>query len=138
MSTTTRFLRVGPIDGDMFILPEGVALTRARQLSDDLRAVIYVADEATKDNVETFKPADPFKPGDLVRLRLTTTRGEWLEGVEPGTEGTVLDEEAVGYFPDSAYVEFVTDLGKVVVLECAPQWLELVSRNDGNLVVAGV
>jgi len=24
------------------------------------------------------------------------------------------------------------------VLECAPQWLELVSRNDGNLVVAGV
>jgi hypothetical protein len=81
--------------------------------------------------------ADPFKAGDLVRLRLTTTRGEWLEGVEPGTEGTVLDEEAVGYFPDSAYVEFVTDLGKVVVLECAPQWLELVSRSDGNLVVAG-
>jgi hypothetical protein len=137
VSTTIRFLRVGPIDGDMFILPEGVAFTRARQLSDNLRAVIYVADAATKDNVEIFKPADPFKPGDLVRLRLTEKRGEWLEGVEPGTEGTVLDEEGVGYFGDSLYVEFVTDLGKVVVLECAPQWLELVSRDDGNLVVAG-
>jgi len=31
----------------MFILPEGDALARARQLSDDLRAVIYVADAAT-------------------------------------------------------------------------------------------
>ena len=49
----------------------------------------------------------------------------------------MLDEEGGGYFGDSLYVEFVTDLGKVVVLECAPQWLELVSRNDGSLVVAG-
>jgi hypothetical protein len=63
VSTTTRFLRVGPIDGDMFILPEGDALTRARQLSDDLRAVIYVADAATKDDVETFKPGRPVQGG---------------------------------------------------------------------------
>ena len=87
MSRTTRFLMVATMDEDLFILPEGEALARARLLSDDMRAVIYVTDAATKDDVETIRPTDPFKRGDRVRLRLTEKRGAWLEGVEPGTEG---------------------------------------------------